>query len=249
MIYRGRDTLGQREREREMKKRKRSIGRLRLDSEEMRRRDRRRLRFSVSPPPPERRGPRIAHPGGKITHNKDEALRLYLDRLREKGQTLSKAQRVQLYRLYGELICMVRNWLASRGFKRTSKSLSNVLNGSDVVPRATLNELISGHWREEEEEQNGYYYDENDDLHRSIHHSLHEKNSRVLASRGEYDVVVEDDEDDSPDDERRSLFLNEEAEDEENSTTTTHSLLLMSNVRKLQKSKKKKRRRLRKSKL
>ena len=228
-------------------KRKRSIGRLRCDSEEMRRRDRRRLRFSVSPPPPERRGPRIAHPGGKITHNKDEALRLYLERLREKGQTLSKAQRVQLFRLYEELICMVRNWLASRGFKRTSKSLSNLLGGSDVVPRGTLNDLISGDWREEEEQN--VYDDKDDELRRSIHHSLYEKQSRVLASRGEYDVVVEDEED-SPD-ERRSLFLNEEAEEEDEESSGRQSLLLMSNVRKLQNSskKKKKRRRLRKSKL
>jgi hypothetical protein len=116
-----------------MKKRSRRIGRLRCDSEEMRRRSKRLKRFSVSPPPVERRGPRVAHPGGKITHNKDQALRAYLERLRKKGASLSKGQRAQLFRLYEELICMVRNWLASRGFKRTSKSLSEELRNSSVV--------------------------------------------------------------------------------------------------------------------
>ena len=229
-------------------KRKRSIGRLRCDSEEIRRRNRRRLRFSVSPPPPtERRGPRIAHPGGKITHNKDAALRAYLERLREKGESLNKGQRAQLVRLYEELICMVRNWLASRGFKRTSKSLDKTLGNSSMFQRITLTDLISGDWREEEEE-NEIDHDVDDEyIHRSIHHSLYEKKSLELASRGEYDLVVEDDED-SPD-ERRSLYLNEEAEEDFDEEDETQSLLLISNVRKLHRSdKKKKRRRLRKSK-
>ena len=115
----------------------RAICRLRADSYEMRQREYRKNRFaSTQQIKNVSKKPRIAHPGGKITHNKEEALQKYLLRanltpIQQRAlrgirilntKTVSRRKKSEKedkdYKKI-ELLCLTRQWLSRCSFMKT----------------------------------------------------------------------------------------------------------------------------------